>query len=165
MFSDTNKIAKIIFTVFIALYFISFVLNPLQNMILNGFLLSIHEAGHFVFIPFGEFIHVLGGTIFQIMIPVLFAVYFFLKKEIYSASFLNLLLGASLINASIYVRDAKNMALDLVVGDIHDWNYILSNLGILKYYSNVADIFYALGVFLVIFSLYIMFYFSIKKEV
>ena len=34
--------------------------------------LAIHETGHLVFAPFGEFMNVLGGTLFQLIVPLTF---------------------------------------------------------------------------------------------
>lgn len=47
--------------------------------------LPIHEAGHFIFIPFGEWMHFLGGSLFQVVFPLAFSVSFLLRKELFSA--------------------------------------------------------------------------------
>jgi hypothetical protein len=165
MTNQTVKVLRFIVTLLVFFYFVSYILNPEKNILINNFLLSIHEAGHFIFIPFGEFIHVLGGTFFQILVPIIFIIYFFFKRQLYSSFVICLFLGSSLINVSVYVRDAKNMYLDLLVGDIHDWNFLLSKLGILNHYVVIADFFYFFGILIIGLSLFSMFYFSLKKEV
>jgi hypothetical protein len=51
------------------------------------------------------------------------------------------------LNVSIYAGDAMKMQLDLLGGDavIHDWNYLLSALGILRYTPIIASTIYATG--------------------
>ncbi|PJE51001.1 MAG: hypothetical protein COV29_01840 [Candidatus Yanofskybacteria bacterium CG10_big_fil_rev_8_21_14_0_10_36_16] len=69
----------------------------------DGVDLIIHEAGHFVFLPFGEFIYIAGGTLLQLLMPALFVFYFFKKDQFYSASLVTMWLGQSFINVSVYV--------------------------------------------------------------
>jgi hypothetical protein len=66
----------------------------------------------------------------------------------------------------VYVGDAIKMQLDLVGGDgtIHDWNYILSNLGILKYTSTVASAIYFLGFLTLIVGTFLSLYFASKEN-
>src|SRR5258708_20568776 len=50
-------------------------------LILDYVNLIIHEGGHFFFSWFGEPIHILGGTLAELLVPLLFATYFFLQRE------------------------------------------------------------------------------------
>src|SRR5687767_7431080 len=63
--------------------------------ILDNIDLAIHEAGHMVFMPFGEFMMVLGGSLFQIIVPAVFVGYFAKQRQWYSAFFLLFWLGQS----------------------------------------------------------------------
>jgi hypothetical protein len=96
--------------------------------------LIIHEAGHSVFIFFGQFISLLGGSFLQVTFPLIFVLYFFYRQEYFSASILLFWVGQNLINVSVYVSDSILMQLPLLGGDssIHDWNSILETLGLLK---------------------------------
>lgn len=103
--------------------------------------LPIHEAGHFIFIPFGQFLQILGGTIAQILMPFLFCFYFFYTRQYYSAGIAFIWMGASIADVSHYMADAQIMELPLLFGsDIHDWNYLLSTLDLLTYTSFLASL-------------------------
>ena len=61
----------------LAWWTIRFVPHPLDPEVIGGFLhlinLPFHEAGHIVFSPFGDFMTVLGGSLFQIIVPLICA--------------------------------------------------------------------------------------------
>jgi hypothetical protein len=112
----------------------------------SGFLLldyvnlPIHEAGHLVFGPFGPTLGVWGGTLLQLLFPLLFAVYFALRGETAGTAFSAFWFGESLLYSSVYIGDAQAMILPLVGGGEHDWNIILSDLGALRSARTIADI-------------------------
>ncbi|MBI3028694.1 MAG: hypothetical protein HYY64_04195 [Candidatus Rokubacteria bacterium] len=106
--------------------------------ILDGANLIFHEAGHVLFLVFGEFLQILGGSLMQILIPAACAVSFLLRRQPAAAAAGLFWTGESLTNVAIYVADARRLALPLLGGDgsIHDWNYLLGRLGLL----NQADL-------------------------
>ena len=118
--------------------------------------LVIHEAGHFFFMPFGKFIYTLGGTMIQIFLPSLIAVFFFTKLYRTGVQMALLWLGQNLINISVYAADAKAKSLPLLGGNkvYHDWNYLLSQLNILNYYYEVGCIFFASAVLIFLTSIF-----------
>jgi hypothetical protein len=101
--------------------------------------LPFHEAGHVFFRPFGETVHYLGGTIFQLLVPSLL-VWYFLKRvpNRLAAAFCTWWLGESLINVSIYMADARDLKLPLVGGGHHDWNHLFYTFGLLDQGSVAA---------------------------
>jgi hypothetical protein len=147
-----------------AIYFFLYASNPTDNIIINNSLLAFHEAGHLFLGFFGEVIGVLGGTIFQLALPLVLIIYFLLKGHFYSTSIIGMLLGASFINVSFYVKDAEVMNLDLIGGGIHDWNYLLSKMGFLEYAVNIGNKIYWLGFVIILASLLIATYYSLKSD-
>lgn len=128
-------------------------------IILDGANLLIHEGGHLFFGGFGMFISILGGTLIQIFIPVALILYFIFKQSYFSTFFSLFWLGDNLINISVYAKDAQSISLDLILGGgIHDWNFMLSKLGILKLDYMIGSIFYFFGVTLLLISLFGMIY-------
>lgn len=123
--------------------------------------LPIHETGHLVFRPFGEFIMFAGGTIFQIVMPAVFVGYFVWKEKYYSAAFVLFWVGQSFLNIHVYASDAVQMVLPLVGGGEHDWNYLLTQTGLLDSTKTVADIFRVIGTLVIlaasVFSVYYSF--------
>ncbi len=89
--------------------------------------LPIHEAGHMVFLPFGEFMHFLGGSAFQVMFPAFFTGSFILRRDFFAAAITLLWIGDSLIDVSFYVADAYRQELPLIGGE-HDWAVLLGML-------------------------------------
>jgi hypothetical protein len=129
---------KLVFTLLMAFYGILCVKDLPDASLLDRVNLVAHEAGHLFFSWFGEFIHVLGGTIGQLFVPAAFTVYFFLRREFFSSAVALFWAGQNFLGISVYMKDAQAMALPLVsVGGgedvIHDWNYILLKLGILRW--------------------------------
>lgn len=96
--------------------------------------LGIHEGGHLVALPLGEFVHVLSGSFAQLVVPLLFALYFLKTKQYFSSAFCFFWFGESSVNLSFYIADAQTRSLPLLGGEgsIHDWNYLLSRTGLLN---------------------------------
>lgn len=98
-------------------------------------LLPIHEAGHVFFMPFGSFMHILGGSLFQLLLPFGIGAAFFWKNRDNFAAALGMWWGgASLIDLSPYIYDSLHPQLILLGGHTgedgpHDWIYLLSALG------------------------------------
>jgi hypothetical protein len=86
--------------------------------------LIIHEAGHWLFMPFGQTLYIFGGSLNQLLLPAIFTGYFLYHKDYLCAAFGTFWTGDNLVNVSYYVGDARSMSLPLLGGDssIHDWN-------------------------------------------
>jgi hypothetical protein len=123
-------------------YFLWAVLHPQDWRLIDGVNLVIHEAGHIIFMPFGEFVMIAGGSIFQVLVPFVFALYFYYHRKYYSSALVLLWTGESLLNVSVYAGDSVVMQLPLLGGNdsIHDWNYLLDHLGWLSYTTEVAKV-------------------------
>lgn len=134
-------------TVLASAYFLWAALHPSDWRFIDFFNLVMHEAGHVVFMPFGEFLAIAGGSLFQVIVPLTFVVYFRYHEKSFSSALILFLVGESLLNVSVYAGDAVAMQLPLLGGDdsIHDWNYLLTRLGLLKSTSTVAGAIYLLG--------------------
>ena len=96
--------------------------RPVDGCLLDLVNLPFHEAGHVFLAPFGNILHVLGGTLGQLAVPGLLVWYFTARRSDPFASSLCLWwLGENLINVSTYMADARALALPLVGGGEHDW--------------------------------------------
>ena len=147
------NIPRLIGLVLVGGYFLWCVLHPADWHFIDSVNLTIHEAGHPLLSVFGEFLGILGGSLSQMLIPFLFAGYFFLRQEHFSGAIVLMWLAQSLSNVSVYAGDAVNMELPLLGGDgvIHDWNYLLSALDLLSHTSLIAHTIYtvSIGIFVV----------------
>jgi hypothetical protein len=136
--AENQRRARLLITIALALYGIPCLLRPESGRILDAVDLAIHETGHLVFAPFGEFIGFLGGTIFQLALPAAFVVYFWQRGDRHAASVALWWVAQNCWNISVYVGDARAQALPLVGGGEHDWAYILGRLGWLKHDQALA---------------------------
>jgi hypothetical protein len=95
--------------------------------------LIFHEAGHVIFGPFGDFLHVLGGSLTQLLIPGIVLGTFIYQREQLSVGFALFWLGESTSNVSYYIADARAQALPLLGGDPsgHDWTWLLTRTHLL----------------------------------
>lgn len=117
---------------------------------------AIHELGHFVFMPFGEFLMMLGGSLFQILVPLILTIYFISKNAWYSTAFGVFWVGDNIINVGRYIADSRALLLPLFGGGRHDWNWILSELGLLGDDITIAYGFYFVGRLLLIIGIFLM---------
>jgi hypothetical protein len=123
--------------------------------------LPFHEAGHVIFgLPGFRFITVLGGTLGQLLIPVIVMYAFVVRKNPFGGSVGLWWLGQSFMDVAIYANDARSGQLPLLGGvtgseveDYHDWEVMLGKLGWLTYDHMIARLFYACGALLLLLAL------------
>jgi len=110
--------------------------------------LAFHEAGHLFLLPFGETLHFLGGTIFQLLIPLGLAVHFLFKASPFSASACFWWFGQNFLGIAYYMADARELRLPLVGGGENDWNHLFYEWGLLGEDSvrNLSAVTHAVGV-------------------
>ena len=103
-----------------------------QGCVLDLVNLAFHEAGHLFLAPFGATLHFLGGTLGQLAVPAGLAVYFVrFRREPFAAAACAWWLGENLVNISVYMSDARDLARPLVGGGDHDWNNLFYTFGLL----------------------------------
>ncbi len=123
---------------------------PFVLWVIDMINLFIHEAGHVVFYFFGRFFHFLGGTLLQILIPIVTAIVF-AKSNWASLPFTLYWVGHNFINSSIYIGDAPYRKLRLISASAtHDWNWIFNYLGIMEEAEIIAEIVNLLGIMICI---------------
>lgn len=90
--------------------------------------LAIHEAGHLVFQPFGDHGMTVGGSLFQLLVPLAFAAYFVTRRDRFAASIVMAWVAVNLLNVALYIGDARAQELPLLGGEnaVHDWWYLLT---------------------------------------
>jgi hypothetical protein len=133
-----HRRVRVLLTLALALYGIPCLLRPGTGRALDAVDLAIHETGHLVFAPFGEFMGFLGGTLFQLALPAAFVVYFWRRTDRHAATVALWWVAQNCWNVSVYVADARAQELPLVGGGEHDWAYLLGRLGWLAYDNAIA---------------------------
>ena len=100
---------------------VGFVSHPLNGPYISGsFLHSInlpfHEAGHILFSPFGRFMTILGGSLMQVLIPLVCAVSFGRRRDWFAMLACTWWAGQNLIDLAPYIADARALQLVRSVG-------------------------------------------------
>jgi hypothetical protein len=147
---------KIIFAAVLSIYFLWIAYDPMQGSFLDNVDLPIHETGHLLFRPLGEFMGVAGGSVFQVIFPAAFMVYFIWNEKYYSAAVVLFWVGQSILNVYVYAADAVVMQLVLTSGmtgsegSFHDWNYLLTETGLIGSTKTIAGIIRLAGALVII---------------
>lgn len=110
----------------------------------------IHEGGHLLFRWFGEFLAVAGGTLLQLGVPMMLAIFFLFQRQVQGTAFCLFFFFEQFLPISVYMADARAQELPLLtVGDsddvIHDWNYLFGRLGILDRDTQIAHVVRIIG--------------------
>jgi hypothetical protein len=117
--------------------------DPEYGSVFSAITFGLHELGHVLFSPCGEFLMVLGGSLTQVLAPLITAILFLRQREYLGLSVAGSWLCFSLYNLALYVGDARVMNLPLLgLNDdpLHDWNYLLSRMGLLTWDHRLAQI-------------------------
>jgi hypothetical protein len=111
--------------------------------------LPFHEAGHVFARPLGSFMTSLGGSLNQILMPLVCAVVLLVKtRDGFGASVALWWMGESFMDLAPYIGDARSMSLMLLGGNtgysspygFHDWNYLLTEAGLLEHDALLAGL-------------------------
>jgi len=120
--------------------------------------LPFHEAGHLIFRIFGQFIMTMGGSLMQLLVPLICLLTFLVKtRDTFAASVSLWWLAENFMDLAPYINDARDLKLILLGGvtgqdvdDFHDWQYILRNMGLLRYDHLLAHTMQMIGIALMI---------------
>ena len=162
---------KLILVGVFTLYFAWIAYDPMRGSFLDMVDLPIHEAGHLIFRVFGEFAGIAGGSLFQVIVPAVFVGYFWWNEKHYSAAIVLFWLGQSILNVFVYAADAVVMQLVLISGltgaegSFHDWNWMLTELGLLSYTKSTAGMIRLAGTFTIIAAAVLSIYYSFVPPV
>ena len=160
------NILKLVFAILLSIYFLWIAYDPMHGSFLDNVDLPIHETGHLLFRILGEFMGIAGGSLFQVIFPVVFVGYFVWQKSYYSAAIVLLWVGQSILNVWVYAADAVVMQLVLTSGwtgsegSFHDWNYLLTETGLINSTKKVAGLIRFFGTVTIIIAGAAAIYFS-----
>jgi hypothetical protein len=141
-----------------------FIVTPMASdyfsqTFLHGVNLAFHEAGHVIFSLFGRFFGVFGGSLGQILMPLICMGAFLFYRNPFAASVALWWAGENFMDLAPYINDARALQLPLLGGsigsdnpDFHDWHHLLRDLGWLKYDHSLAVVSNYFGVLLIIVS-------------
>jgi len=136
--------------------------NAAGNSFMHLINLPFHEAGHVVFRLFGRFMHSLGGSLGQLIMPlVCLFVLKFKTRDAFGAAVCLWWFGENFVDMAPYMNDARSLSLPLVGGNFghsspygfHDWEFLLTESGLLQYDHAIAKTSHVIGSLLMIGSI------------
>ena len=139
--SRAAAVGRGIFLLVLALWTTTLVGGVSAERVNSSFLhlpnLVFHEAGHILFIPLGRFMTVLGGSLTQVLVPLVCAgALLWQTRDAFGASVAIWWAGENLIDVAPYINDARDLQLVLLGGrtgaevEGHDWEYLLNAMGV-----------------------------------
>ncbi len=131
-------LAKRLFLIPVLIY-VGWLVFAYEYHFLDGVNLLFHEGGHIFLAFFGQTAHFLGGTLAQLFFPAASAFHFLQQQKSFEAWLMGIWFAESLMNTARYLGDAQAQALPLVGGHIHDWNWLLSQWGMLGHCEAIAS--------------------------
>ena len=147
------------FSAFVGIALIAGVLAAVQGFsaqhwvpLLDSANLALHEAGHPMVGVFSDRLMVYGGTIFQMLFPILVIVHFKRERDAVGAAAGGVWLGQNLLNIARYMADAREQILPLVGGGEHDWTEIFTRWGVLSRDVRIAGFTRWLGYALMLYA-------------
>lgn len=162
-FGGVTRWARVALVAGLAFWTIQFARTPLSPDATESFLhlpdLIFHEAGHILFAPFGRFMTVLGGSLLQFLIPVIAAVAFVRQDDRFGAAVCGWWAGQNLVDLAPYIADARALRMVLLGGrtgaevEGHDWEYLLTALGVTHLDRGIGTASYAIGLIIMVAAL------------
>ena len=147
---ETNLLifgGRILFFLIIFIWGLKFIFMPMaSNYVFDSIWhlinLPFHEFGHIIFRPFGRLMTSLGGSITQVLMPVICLAVFLIKnRDPFAASFSLWWTGQNFMDLAPHINDARSLTLSLLGGNtgrtspygFHDWEFILQETKLLRY--------------------------------
>lgn len=152
--------ARSLLLLFLLFLTIKFSFSAMQDgAAANSFLhlvnLPFHEAGHIFFRPLGPLMTSLGGTLAQILMPLIcLFVLLFQTRDPFGGAVCLWWFGENFQDIAPYIDDARSLSLPLLGGNFgysspygfHDWQFILTELGLLRFDHVLARMAHLFGV-------------------
>jgi hypothetical protein len=135
---SAGKLGRFMALIAVAIWTLKLATEPMDDVgdsFLHMINLPFHEAGHIIFSPFGRFMMILGGSLMQVLVPIVCAAALYIQNDDpFGAALCAWWAGENLLDLAPYINDARALNLILLGGPAnavegHDWEAILTSLG------------------------------------
>jgi hypothetical protein len=117
-------------------------------LFIDYFNLVIHEAGHVFLFFLGPTLNLLGGTLFQLFVPLICGIVLIIQQgDWFGGGLCSWWLAENLVNVGCYMADAPYQQLPLL-GSGHDWTQLFSFWGLLNQAETIGQFFIYSGLIL-----------------
>lgn len=118
------------------------ILEPTYRSWFAGITLAFHEMGHLVFAALGDTMQLLGGSVLQVLVPLVAALYLLFRQgDYFGLAVGGVWLASSLWELALYIWDAAREELPLVGfsdDPQHDWGTLLTRWQLLNSCDSIA---------------------------
>ncbi len=145
------------------------VMLSFHNLI-NGANMIVHESGHGIcyILNCPQFIMALNGTLFQLLLPLIFMAYYYRREQKLLVGLGGIWLAQNLVYVSWYMsysQTPNRYPFFLGGNAIHDFWYIFSELGVLEYDWLISGFVRVVAVLLLMLSyMYLLYIAFLKNE-
>jgi len=121
--------------------------NAASRSFLHHINLPFHEFGHLMFRAFGRLMASLGGSLGQLLMPLICLGVFLLQtRDAFATAVALWWLGESMLDLVAYINDANILTMPLLGGNeganspygFHDWEFILTETGLIHHAASIA---------------------------
>ncbi len=136
---DWKPVSTLTFVFLSAMFLAHIIFFPKEPVLkdwafLSSFIHSVnlvfHEAGHVLFAIFGNrTLTILGGSLNQLLIPLIVLITFFYKRDTAGTGFALFWFFGNFLDVGIYMADARFLKLPLIGGlgmEAHDWRNLFN---------------------------------------
>jgi hypothetical protein len=148
-----SRLVAIIALVFYGLFLLYAAFDHSNFLFLDFANLAIHEAGHPLFgifsggaeSGFGYTLTILGGTLFELIVPLGCVSYFIFRRESTGVAFCAFWFFENFLYIGTYMSDARTLALPLVGSGDHDWEILFTQWNLLLHDQQIGHATRTLG--------------------
>lgn len=130
--------------------------SAISQSFLHSVNLPFHEFGHLLFSPLGRFMTILGGSLFQVLVPLIVLIAFLRRPDPFAAAIMLWWAGQNFVDLSPYISDGEYRGLPLIMGlgeDSHDWGNLLTMMGMVDQAYRLGRLSFYLGIGLMMLAL------------
>ncbi|HET6567570.1 MAG TPA: hypothetical protein VFG50_06365 [Rhodothermales bacterium] len=120
-----------------------YLLNPASFTILDKASFYMYEMGHYGFAIFGGSTQYAGGSIGQLVIPLLLVFFFLVYEYAFGLQVFLFWLGQNLVNLSTYLSHTSAPHPHPV--GVQDWQMLVATLGVSDYSLYIGALLFAVG--------------------
>ena len=143
--TGVSRPALLVSLAFYALFLFHAARSESGFLLLDHVNLVIHEGGHFFFGWFGETLGILGGTLGELLVPLLIAFYFIWHRQTAGVAFAAFWFFENFLYIAAYMADARTLALPLIGAGEHDWELLFGQWNVLQHDRAIAGVTRSLG--------------------
>lgn len=154
-----SLVGRLLLWLMLLVYSFQFIFSAIASNTAGGSIIHLvnlpfHEAGHILFYPMGSFMASLGGSLFQLMVPLICCgVLLVQTRDTFGASVCFWWFGENFLDLAPYINDARAGVLPLIGGNtgrtspygFHDWEFILTESGLIRFDQVIAKMAHLFG--------------------